>query len=160
MNLPDAALQIIREAEGYRPEPHLCPAGVWTIGYGHAIREPETGGQLRGLENEARACALSDPPWDLARAETQLQQDLAPVLREIDALVLVPLTPNQRGALASLAYNIGIGHFRISTLLRRLNEQDYATAANEFLKWRYARGQALKGLETRRLAERALFLTA
>ena len=55
-------------------------------------------------------------------------------------------------------YNLGIGNFKSSTLLRKINQGDFSAAANEFLKWNKAGGIVLKGLENRRIAERMLFL--
>jgi hypothetical protein len=71
----------------------------------------------------------------------------------------VPVTSNQFSALVSLAYNVGIGALRGSTLLRLLNARDYAGAANQFPRWNRGGGRVLPGLVKRRAAERDLFLT-
>ncbi|KQD16250.1 lysozyme [Acinetobacter baumannii] len=70
----------------------------------------------------------------------------------------MPLTQNQFDALVSLAYNIGSGAFKGSTLLKLLNKGDYKGAADQFLVWNKAGGKVMKGLVRRREAERALFL--
>jgi lysozyme len=62
-------------------------------------------------------------------------------------------------ALVSFAFNVGLGNLQSSTLRMKYNREDYEGAADEFLKWRKANGVVLRGLERRREAERALFLS-
>ena len=69
------------------------------------------------------------------------------------------ITQNQFDALVSFAFNLGTGNLRNSTLLKKLNKDDFENAANEFLKWDMASGHQMAGLTRRRKAERALFLT-
>lgn len=73
--------------------------------------------------------------------------------------VTVPLNQNEFDALVSFTFNVGIGAWRESTLLRKLNSSARAQAADEFERWVYAGGRKLAGLENRRLAERKLFQT-
>ena len=70
----------------------------------------------------------------------------------------VPLNQNQYDAYASFAYNVGVGAYCKSTLLKKLNAEDYTGACNELLKWNMAGGKVYKGLTRRREAERALCL--
>ena len=86
-----------------------------------------------------------------------LKEDLQWVETAINDGVDVNLTDNQFGALCSLVYNIGAGAFRKSTLLRKLNEQDYTGASEEFVRWDRAGGRVLPGLLRRRKAETELF---
>ncbi|WP_110915636.1 lysozyme [Enterobacter roggenkampii] len=120
----------------------------WTIGWGH------TGPEVKpGLV------------WTQAQADAAFLSDLAVFERDVNSLVKVPLTQNQFDALVSFAYNVGsdidaddiaegLGD---STLLKKLNAGDYASAADEFLKWR--KPLNLPGILRRRKAERALFLS-
>jgi lysozyme len=74
-------------------------------------------------------------------------------------LVKVPLTQNQFDALVDFVFNVGAHNFEKSTLLIKLNKQDYKGAAEEFPRWNRAAGHVLGGLIRRRGAERTLFLT-
>ena len=90
-------------------------------------------------------------------AEEQLQRDLKPFAQQIEKAIVVDVNDNQFCALLSFVYNLGIGNFRSSTLLKKLNTGDYRGASLEFPKWNRAGGKVLKGLTRRRLAEQALF---
>ncbi|AWJ92628.1 muraminidase (plasmid) [Azospirillum baldaniorum] len=139
---PDA-LALARNAEGLYLNAYLCPAGVPTIGYGHTA----------GVKMGQRITA--------SQAENFLLEDMAAAAAQVDKLVKVPLTDRQRGALASFVFNLGAGALGSSTLLRRLNQRDYAGAAAEFPKWVYATVNGVKtqlpGLVKRRAAEVKLF---
>lgn len=135
-----AGLELIKSFEGYRDTAYLCPAGVWTIGWGttQGVRE----GQKITPE----------------RAEEFLRRDLRSFELQVTGLVKVALTSNQFSSLVSFAYNCGIGALKSSTLLKKLNQEDYLGAAEEFLKWNKSNGKMLAGLTRRRVAERSLFL--
>lgn len=141
----DYALPLIKAREGCRltayPDPGTGGA-PWTIGYGC------TG---EGIGEGTR--------WTQAQADQSLVDRLTrEVNPAVTAAVRVRLTPKMRAALTSLAYNIGVGAFARSTLVRLLNADDYAGAAEQFAVWRRAGGKVLAGLVARRAAERALFL--
>lgn len=142
------ALPVIRAAEGCRLRPYICPAGVPTIGWG----------STRYLDG--RLVTMKDQPIDRPTADLLLEAEARRALGEVARLVKVPLTAGQAAALTSFTYNIGAGRLRSSTLLRRLNADDDAGAAEEFPRWVYG-GQPpakMPGLIKRRAAERALFL--
>jgi lysozyme len=132
-------LSLIKEFEGLRLEAYLCPAKVWTIGYGHT--------------------KTAKPGMKITEggAEALLRHDLEWVESTINKNVKVPLTQNQYDALASFIYNVGAGAFRKSTLLRLLNQGDYAGAAGQFQRWNKAGGKVLRGLTRRRQAEAEKF---
>lgn len=139
-------------------DPYLDPIGIWTIGWGHAVR---VGGEfLRGRENRARAKALYPDGITRDQAEALLRADLLDTCRDVDALVKVPVSDNQFAALVSFAYNVGTGNLSRSTLLRLVNERNFMAASKEFVKWNKADGKELAGLTRRRLAESELFLKA
>jgi lysozyme len=146
MTVSDAGLKLIQHFEGLFLKAYKCPAGVWTIGYGHTGLKHNDGSVTPGRKiTKAEAVAL-------------LLQDLntkyAPAVRR---LVKVPLRQYEFDALVSFHFNTGsLGK---STLLRRLNEGDFKTAASEFDKWVRGAGKVLPGLVRRRKAERHLFLT-
>ena len=135
----EKAKRLIKEFEGLRLTAYLCPAGVWTIGYGH------TKGVKRGMK------------IDQAQADRLLDIDIANVARSIRQLVKVNINDNQEQALVSFVFNIGSGAFEKSTLLRKINNRDFLAASLEFRKWVYAKGTKLPGLIRRRKAEKDLF---
>jgi len=161
-----ASLELIKSFEGIpdgdpttvKIDPYLDPVGIWTIGWGHAI---SVGGKfLRGRENRKAARDLYPGGITLEQAEQLLRGDLLDTCRDVAALVRVALSDNQFGALVSFAFNCGGGNLAKSTLLKKLNQSDYAGAAAEFAKWNKAGGKVLAGLTRRRAAEAELFLTA
>lgn len=133
------ALALIRESEGLSLKAYLCPAGKWTIGYGHTARV--TAGQT----------------IDVATAETLLAADAAEVARQIESVVQVPLTAYQLSALTSFVYNIGLNAFLRSRLLKRLNAGEVSAIPFELNRWVYTRGRILPGLVKRRAREAALW---
>lgn len=133
--------ELIKSFEGLELEAYLCPADVWTIGYGHT-----------GNVHEGQTITKQE-------ADELLDQDLEVFRRGVRKAVTVDLNENQFGALVSFAYNVGIGSLQSSTLLKLLNAGDYAGAADQFLRWNKSRGKVLTGLTRRREAERAVFLT-
>lgn len=142
-----AGLALLKRFEGFRDTPYHCPSGRLTIGYGHVIRDGEH----------------FTPPISQAQALSLLARDLESAAVVIEALVLAPLTDDQFAALASFVYNIGGSNFARSTLLKRLNQLDYTSAANELLRWKFGTVNGVKtllgGLAARRRAERELFLS-
>lgn len=139
---------MIHGFEGFRSQAYPDPGSgghPWTIGYGTTVYpdgEPVRKGDVATRTEAAR----------------YFEHDLAAFTRSVLQSVEVPLTQNQLDALVSLTYNIGKNAFRRSTLLRKLNQRDYRGAADQFLLWRRAAGNVMRGLELRRKEERALFL--
>jgi lysozyme len=145
-----AAVDLIKKAESLRLKAYLCPAGVPTIGYGH------TGTDVTMADVGKKTITETD-------AEHLLAADLDKFTLGVDSLVYVPLSENQRGALVSFAFNLGLGNLRKSTLLKRLNDAEYQDAGKQFLVWDKATVNGklivLGGLKRRRAAEKALFDT-
>ena len=148
MNVSEKCLALIREFEGFRSKPYLCPAGVPTIGYGSTRYEDGT------------PVTLNDEPIDQARANAIMRTTLAREYEPaVQRYVKVPLTQGQYDALVDFAYNAGAKNLLQSTLLKKLNAKNYAGASKEFEKWVYGGGKVLPGLVRRRKAEQALFLS-
>lgn len=137
--------------------PYLDPVGIWTIGWGHAIRHD--GRFLRGQADGLLVRSLYPTGLTVQQATALLDSDLVETGTEVLAAVVVELNDNQFGALVSFTFNLGIGNLKQSTLLKRLNAGDYAAAADEFSKWVKAGGKTLPGLVERRKAEAELFST-
>lgn len=135
-----AGLDLIKEFEGLKLRAYLCPAKVWTIGYGSTGPHVTAGKVITEAE-----------------AEALLRQDLSRFERAVTGFVTVPLTQNQYDALVSFAFNVGISALERSTLLKRVNARRFDDAATEFAKWNRAAGRPLAGLTRRRAAEAALF---
>ena len=134
------ALRLIMRNEGCRLAPYHDSVGVLTIGYGH------TGPDIAG-------------PISQEEADRLLEQDLDRFEQGVDeAIGDAPTTDNQFGAMVSLAYNVGLGNFRASSVRRLHCAGDYAAAADAFLLWNKAGGEVLEGLDRRRHEERALYL--
>jgi lysozyme len=135
---------LIKDSEGLRLRAYMCSAHVWTIGYG----------STRGIDG------LPIKQGDIItvpQAEMLFERDINIFSYAIRKLLCVEITNNQFSALVSLAYNIGVGNFRASTLLRKLNRGDFDGCQAEFGKWRRANGKILPGLVARRERERLLF---
>lgn len=141
MNISANGVKLIQQFEGLRLKAYQDAVGVWTIGYGHTGPDVTPGLVI----SQAQADALL--ARDLNRFETGVSR-----------LVSVPLNQNQFDALLSFSYNLGLGSLQNSTLLRLLNQRDYAGAGAQFPRWNKAGGKVLPGLTRRRAAEQALFL--
>jgi len=147
-------------------QPKICPAGVWTEGWGRAMIDPRTGGHLRGAANKARAYQLSSIKTE-AEAEVALWEDLWKLgaqraIREIGQSAWNKLTHNQQGALASFAYNCGVGSpkYRIwANITRWLNKQMTDQQLISYWESSVIRGggKVLAGLVRRRKSEARLF---
>lgn len=141
----ESGKNLIKEFEGFRAIAYLCPAGVWTVGYGSTRINGKPIGKGTKITTE--------------EAEQFLEQDLKTFEDGVTQNVSIELTQNQFDALVCFVYNVGLGNFKKSTLLKKLNAGKVVEAADEFLKWDKSKGEALPGLTRRRKAERALFLS-
>jgi GH24 family phage-related lysozyme (muramidase) len=140
MNLGSAGKNLIKRYEGCRLQAYKCPAGVWTIGYGH------TGNVKQGQTiTQAQADALFD-------------KDVQGFVDGVKRCIKVSVNQNQFDALVSFAYNCGVGALQNSDLLKYINKGDFAKAAKEFDRWNKGGGKVLAGLVRRRVAEKELFL--
>ncbi len=150
IGVPRTAIELAKRFEGFhrvprtdpcRAHPYICPAGYWTIGYGHL-------------------CDPKHPPITGTEAEVYLARDLqtalAATLRYCPVLAAEP--EGRLSAIVDFAFNLGAGRLQTSTLRRRVNQRDWVAAGQELRRWIYGGGKALPGLITRREAEAALLL--
>ena len=145
MKTNEAGLSLIKSFEGLRLKAYKCPAGVWTIGYGHTGKDVKPGMIITEEQ-----------------AEEYLRQDLERFEKGVDDLVEVDINENQYSALVSLAYNIGLGNFKKSTLLKLINkgnQNELEAVHSQFKRWVYANKKVLPGLVKRREAEFKLYST-
>jgi lysozyme len=133
-------LALVKSFEGLRVCKYKDPVGIWTICYGHVIKDPQN--------------------WNCvteARCEEILKSDLGRFETCVNSNVKVPINSNQFSALVSFSFNVGCGALQGSTLLRLLNQRQYNNVCTELKKWIYAGGRILPGLVRRRNAECDLF---
>jgi len=145
--VPQSAVDLAKRFEGFhrvpkadpmRAHPYVCPAGYWTIGYGHL-------------------CDPAHPPITLAQAEAYLAADLVMALNATLRWCPVLATePMRLAAIVDFTFNLGAGRLQTSTLRRRINQRDWIAAAAELRRWVYGGGKVLPGLFARREAEVAL----
>jgi lysozyme len=133
-------LAIVKSFEGLSLTAYRCPAQVLTIGYG------STGSHVK------EGMVITE-----AEAEELLRKDLSRFETGV-SLMCGAATDDQFSAMVSLAFNIGLGAFAGSTVLKRHKLKNHVGAGNAFLMWNKAKGSVLKGLTRRREAERALYL--
>ena len=152
IEVPKAAIELAKRFEGFERKvkrgieitavPYICPAGFWTIGYGHL-------------------CDPKHPPITEAEAEAYLARDLqtalAATLRYCPVLATEP--ESRIAAIVDFTFNLGAGRLQTSTLRRRINQRDWSAAATELRRWVYGGGKVLPGLFARREAEISLLDT-
>ena len=138
--LSATALVGIASSEGYVEKAYRDIVGVWTIGFG-------TTAGVKPNQSITPVAALQRKIEDIQKFEGAVKE-----------CVRVPLHQHEYDAYISLAYNIGPTAFCGSTLVRKLNAQDYAGACKEILKWNMAGGRVVEGLNNRRKAEYKLCL--
>ena len=141
MAIAESTLSFITKEEGFKNKAYKDSKGLLTIGVGHLIKADE---------QHLTTATLSDE-----QVKDLLKSDLKWCSEAVETSVKVPLTQNQFDALYSLCFNIGETNFRKSTVVRKLNENDYQGAADAILMWNKP-----AVLEGRRKRERALFLGA
>jgi lysozyme len=144
-------LDLVKAFEGYREVAYMCPAGVWTIGWG-TTQYPD--GRKVGMGD---TCT---PELAESWLRKVLERDRRFVARYLNNIPK-PLNDNQTDALTSFVYNIGFGTFATSTLVKKLKDgkEDPADIAKvELPRWNKVKGKVLSGLIRRREAELALFL--
>ncbi|MEE8386486.1 MAG: lysozyme [Dehalococcoidia bacterium] len=137
----ELAAEIAKPFEGLRLDPYHDPVGYPTVGFGHLLsREPWAPlDRWKSLSAEA--------------AESLLQQDMTSALVSVRRLISAPLSVSQEAALADFAFNCGGGNLQASTLRRVVNRGDHEDVPKQFMRWVFARGRKLRGLERRRAAE-------
>ena len=136
--ISDACVTLVKTFEGFEAKAYKCPAGVWTIGYGHTLNVKPT-----DVITEVAASML-------------LKEELQNYADKVDKLVAVA-SQSQFDALVSFAYNLGVNALGTSTLIKKHLAADYKGAQAEFARWNKAAGKVLQGLVKRRAAEAALY---
>lgn len=138
-------IAIVKEFEGLELEAYVCPAGVITIGFGSTFYP------------DGRSVKMGDE-ITIQQAEDMLLVVLSDFQSEVIKRVDVDITASMLAALTSFTFNVGVGAFSDSTLLKELNAARYTAAADQMLRWVRGDGRVLPGLVRRRQAEKRLFL--
>jgi lysozyme len=146
VNVSKAAIALIKHHEGVRNRPYRCPANLYTVGVGHLI------GDGKSLPES----------WNRTFTEAEIDGILKSDLRRFELgvhkmLPNVPLRQHEFDCLVSFAFNLGLGTFQRSTLRQALLRGDKKAAMESLVKYCRAGGKILRGLQIRRLDERALF---
>ena len=146
MNVSKAGIALIKHYEGVRSRPYRCPANLWTVGVGHLIGD----GKLLP-DSYNRTFTAEEIDALLIRDLNRFERGVSKMLPN------VPLRQCEFDCLVSFAFNLGLGTFQRSTLRQALLRGDKKAAMESLVKYCRAGGKILKGLQTRRLDERALF---
>lgn len=146
MKLDDSGYKLIKDFEGLSLVPYLCKGKVATIGWGNVFYPS-------GIK-----VTMQDKPISLATASWMFRTIADRFAVDVDKLIKANINQNQFNAIASLAYNIGIGGLAKSTLLKKVNvNPSDPTIANEFAKWNKVGGKVVNGLTKRRAIESKLY---
>jgi lysozyme len=154
--------------EGCRNKPYLCPAHIWTIGYGHVLYQEQIKLPMARVEGKEIPMIRKEMPlkpednrvWSKEEIEKLFADDVASFERGV--LRLVPGVAGRQGAfdaLVSISFNFGLGNLQRSTIRMKANRGDWEGAAEAFMAWTKGGGKVLPGLVKRREAEIALFLS-
>jgi lysozyme len=144
----EAGMRLIMQSEGCRLRAYPDPANApprgdgtpWTCGWG------STGTDIK-----------EGVTWTQEQCDKRLMEDLAKFEKAVDELITYPLSSNQFSSVVCFVYNIGVGAFKKSTMLRLINSGDLVGASRQFALWVRANGRVMAGLVTRRQAEMNLF---
>jgi lysozyme len=158
MNVSPKAIKMISHHEGVRQKPYRCPARLWTIGVGHVLY-PEQGKLKIDDRDGFPLRPEDDRKFSMEEVDGILRADLDRFERGVAKFVPVALTQGQFDALVSFSFNVGLGTLQRSTLRQKALRGDMEGAAEELLKYCMAGGKILKGLQNRRIDERAVFLS-
>ena len=167
MKLSEAGANLMHQYEGYRTKPYLCPAHIWTIGYGHVLYQDQirlpvvrVNGYTGLIRKEYVLKPEDNRVWSKEEIEKLFADDIASFERGV--LRLAPTVFGRQGAFdacVSFSFNAGLGNFQRSTIRIKTNRREWEDAAEAFMAWTKGGGKELPGLVKRRKAEKALFLS-
>jgi lysozyme len=168
VKLSKAGEDLMHKYEGFRSRPYLCPAHIWTIGYGHVLYQEQIRLPVVRVEGKETPMIRKEMPlkpednrvWTKTEIDELFRTDVGTFERGV--LRLVPGVVGRQGAfdaLVSISFNFGLGNLQRSTIRMRANRGDWPGAAEAFRVWTKGGGKVLPGLVKRREAEIALFLS-
>jgi lysozyme len=161
-----AGIELMHQFEGRKLRPYLCPAHLWTIGYGHVLYQDQIklpvvrkDGYTGIIRKEYPLAAKDNRAWTQEEVDRLFEDDLVSFERGV-----LRMSPNLAGsqsrfdAVVCFAFNCGVGNYQRSTIRMKNNRGDYEGAAEAFMMWTKGGGKELPGLVRRRKAEKALYL--
>ena len=167
MKLGEAGAKLMHQWEGYRTRVYLCPAHIYTIGYGHVLYQDQIKlpvvrkeGYTGMIRSEYPLKQEDNRVWTKEEIEKLFHDDVVPTERGV--LRLAPTLSGRQGAFdacVSFAFNAGVGAFQRSSIRMKINRGDWEGAADALMLYVIAGGKVLAGLKRRREAEKALFLS-
>jgi lysozyme len=168
VKLSKAGEDLMHKYEGFRSRPYLCPAHIWTIGYGHVLYQEQIRLPVVRVEGKETPMIRKEMPLKPEDNRVWTKEEINELFRtdvgtfERGVLRLVPGVVGRQGsfdALVSISFNFGLGNLQRSTIRMRANRGDWEGAAEAFRVWTKGGGKVLPGLVKRREAEIALFLS-
>lgn len=144
MKVNQAGLDLIKRYEGWRANAYRDAVGIWTIGYGHT--------SMAGHPKVTAGLKITQ-----AEGDAILARDVEKFATGVARLIKVPLKDNQFSALVSFAFNVGLGAFEGSSVLKYVNHSNFAGVPGRLKLWNKAGGKTLPGLVKRRAAEGKMF---
>jgi lysozyme len=148
LHLSQKGLDLIKQFEGLKLKPYLCPANIATVGFGNTYYPDGT------------KVKLTDPAITAQKAEELLKFLVQSYEKGVDSFCRDDINQNQFDALTSFAYNVGVGNLQKSTLIKKVNLNPNDPAIRiEFMKWNKGAGKVLAGLTRRRQAEADLYFS-
>lgn len=168
MKLSQEGANLMHRFEGCKDRPYLCPAHIWTIGYGHVLYQDQIRLPMARTPESKPPVIRKEYPlrpehfrvWSKDEIEELFAADVASFERGV--LRLAPGLAGRQGAFdacVSFAFNAGLGNFQRSQIRIKINRGEWQAAADAFMQWTKGGGKVLPGLVRRREAERALFLS-
>ena len=154
MKLCEAGAKLVHQYEGYRNKPYLCPAHIWTIGWGHVLYQEQirlpvvrVNGYTGLLRSEYPLKPEDARVWTKEEIQELFDADIASFERGV--LRLAPAVAGRQGAFdacVSFSFNAGLGNFQRSTIRMKTNRQEWEAAAQAFMAWVMGGGKELPGL--------------
>jgi len=167
VRLSKAGADLMHKYEGFRNKPYLCPAHIWTIGYGHVLYQDQIKlpvvrkeGYNGLLRKEYPLKPEDSRVWSKEEIDKLFAEDVCTFERGV--LRLVPNSAGSQGrfdALVSFAFNAGLGNLQRSSIRMKANRGDHEGAAEAFMAWTKGGGRVLPGLVKRRTDEKNLYLS-
>jgi lysozyme len=167
MKTSERGIHVMHQFEGYRDKPYLCPASLWTVGYGEVLYQDQIRLPVVRKEGYAGMIRKEYPlkhEHNRQWSKTEINQRFENLLISFErgVLRLAPSLSGNQGlfdACVCLSYNIGVGGFQRSTLRQRiLRQEPLEQVAEGFMMYTKAAGKELPGLVRRRKAEVAFFM--